>query len=150
MKPCFSTMQLHRLCQLWKLGRLSKTNKIYLFKTIPPMLLQLQGAHWVLQIVGTMGYNCCFFLNFVPLHIESSYNFGDTGPILGGKNPSAESKWACWTWLEYNVVLVLKWFASSSWVWPHRTSLTSLPISIEVSVPSQETGRTTITHLLTH
>jgi hypothetical protein len=30
-----------------------------------------------------------FFLNFVPLHIESPYNFG-------GKKPSAESKWACW------------------------------------------------------
>ena len=36
---------------------------------------------------GTMGYNCCFFLNFVPLHIESPYNFGGTGPILGVKNP---------------------------------------------------------------
>jgi hypothetical protein len=36
---------------------------------------------------GTMGYNCCFFLNFVPLHIESPYNFRDTGPILGVKNP---------------------------------------------------------------
>ena len=35
-----------------------------------------------------MGYNCCFFLNFVPLHIESPYNFG-------GKKPSAEGKWAC-------------------------------------------------------
>jgi hypothetical protein len=34
-----------------------------------------------------MGYNCCFFLNFVPLHIESPYNFGGTGPILGEKNP---------------------------------------------------------------
>jgi hypothetical protein len=34
---------------------------------------------------GTMGYNCCFFLNFVPLHIESPYNFGGTGPILGVK-----------------------------------------------------------------
>ena len=33
------------------------------------------------------GYNCCFFLNFVPLHIESPYNFGGTGPILGVKNP---------------------------------------------------------------
>ena len=33
-----------------------------------------------------MGYNCCFFLNFVPLHIESPYNFGGTGPILGVKN----------------------------------------------------------------
>jgi hypothetical protein len=33
------------------------------------------------------GYNCCFFLNFVPLHIESTYNFGGTGPILGVKNP---------------------------------------------------------------
>ena len=37
-----------------------------------------------------MGYNCCFFLNFVPLHIESPYNFG-------GKKPSAEGKWACWS-----------------------------------------------------
>jgi hypothetical protein len=36
---------------------------------------------------GTMGYNSCFFLNFVPLHIESPYNFG-------GKKPSAEGKWA--------------------------------------------------------
>jgi hypothetical protein len=34
-----------------------------------------------------MGYNFCFFLNFVPLHIESPYNFGGTGPILGVKNP---------------------------------------------------------------
>jgi hypothetical protein len=34
-----------------------------------------------------MGYNCCFSLNFVPLHIESPYNFGGTGPILGVKNP---------------------------------------------------------------
>ena len=34
-----------------------------------------------------MGYNCCFFLNFVPLHIESPYNFGGTGPILGVKKP---------------------------------------------------------------
>jgi hypothetical protein len=33
------------------------------------------------------GYNCCFFLNFVPLHIESPYNFEGTGPILGVKNP---------------------------------------------------------------
>ena len=32
---------------------------------------------------GTMGYNCCFFLIFVLLHIESPYNFGGTGPILG-------------------------------------------------------------------
>jgi hypothetical protein len=37
---------------------------------------------------GTMGYNCCFFLNFVPLHIKSPYNFG-------GKKLSAEGKWAC-------------------------------------------------------
>ena len=36
---------------------------------------------------GTMGYNCCFFLNFVPLYIESPYNFGGTGPIFGVKNP---------------------------------------------------------------
>jgi hypothetical protein len=37
-----------------------------------------------------MWYNCCFFLNFVPLHIESPYHFG-------GKKPSAEGKWVCWT-----------------------------------------------------
>jgi hypothetical protein len=34
-----------------------------------------------------MGYNCCVFLNFVPLHIESPFNFGGTGPMLGVKNP---------------------------------------------------------------
>jgi hypothetical protein len=34
-----------------------------------------------------MGYNCCFFLDFIPLHIESPYNFGGTGPIVGVKNP---------------------------------------------------------------
>jgi hypothetical protein len=28
-----------------------------------------------------------FFLNFVPLHIESPYTFGGIGPILGVKNP---------------------------------------------------------------
>jgi hypothetical protein len=33
-----------------------------------------------------MEYNCCFVLNFVPLHIESPFNFGGTGPILGVKN----------------------------------------------------------------
>ena len=36
---------------------------------------------------GAIGYNCCFFVNFVPLHIESPYDFGSTGPILGVKNP---------------------------------------------------------------
>jgi hypothetical protein len=30
---------------------------------------------------GSMGYNCCFFLNFVPLHIESPYNFGGKNPL---------------------------------------------------------------------
>jgi hypothetical protein len=44
---------------------------------------------------GTMEYNCCFFLNFVPLHIESPYNFWGTGPIVGVKKTSAEGKWAC-------------------------------------------------------
>ena len=60
---------------------------------------QLQGAHWVLKLgvqCRWMGYNCCFFLNFVPLHIESPYNFGGTWPILVFKKPSAEGKWACW------------------------------------------------------
>ena len=49
-----------------------------------------QGAHWVLKLgvqCRWMGYNCCFFLNFVPLHIKSPYNFGGTGSILGVKNP---------------------------------------------------------------
>jgi hypothetical protein len=40
------------------------------------------------EIFSLWGYNCCFFLNFVPLHIESPYNFG-------GKKPSAEDNWAC-------------------------------------------------------
>jgi hypothetical protein len=48
------------------------------------------------------GYNCCFFLNFVPLHIESPYNFGGTGPILEVKKTSAEGKWACW--IRYNKI----------------------------------------------
>jgi len=47
------------------------------------------GCPLSFETEGTMGYNCCFFLNFVPLHIESPYNFG-------GKKPSAEGKWACW------------------------------------------------------
>ena len=34
-----------------------------------------------------MGYNCYFFLSFVPLHIESPYNFGGAGLIFGVKNP---------------------------------------------------------------
>ena len=53
-------------------------------------ILHMQGAHGVLKLgvqCRWMGYNCCFFLNFVPLHIESPYNFGGTGPILGVKNP---------------------------------------------------------------
>ena len=38
----------------------------------------------------TGGTIAVFFLNFVPLHIESPYNFGGTGPILG-VNGHAES-----------------------------------------------------------
>ena len=52
--------------------------------------MYLPGCPLSFETGGTMGYNCCFFLNFVPLHIESPYNFG-------GKKPSAESKWACWS-----------------------------------------------------
>ena len=48
----------------------------------------LTGYPLSFETGGTLGYNCCFFLNFVPLHIESPYNFG-------GKKPSAEGKWAC-------------------------------------------------------
>ena len=57
---------------------------------LPGALTPSQGAHWVLKLgvqCHWMGYNCCFFLNFVPLQIESPYNFGGTGPILGVKNP---------------------------------------------------------------
>ena len=52
--------------------------------------VKLQVAYSVLKLgvqCHWMGYNCCFFLNFVPLHIESPYNFGGTGPILGVTNP---------------------------------------------------------------
>ena len=57
--------------------------------------LILSGCPLSFETGGTMGYNCCFFLNFVPLHIESPYNFGGTGPILEVKKTSAEGKWAC-------------------------------------------------------
>ena len=50
-------------------------------------VLDLAGCPLSFETGGTMGYNCCFFLNFVPLHTESHYNFGGTGPILGVKNP---------------------------------------------------------------
>jgi hypothetical protein len=58
-----------------------------------------------------MGYNCCFFFNFVPLHIESPYNFGGTGPILWVKKTSAEGKWACCIW---NVLVLC--IALSTWI----------------------------------
>ena len=48
---------------------------------------QCAGCPLSFETGGTMGYNCCFFLNFVPLHIKSPYNFGGTGPILGVKTP---------------------------------------------------------------
>jgi hypothetical protein len=41
----------------------------------------ISGCPLSFETGGTMGYNCCFFLNFLPLHIESPYNFG------GKKNP---------------------------------------------------------------
>jgi hypothetical protein len=46
-------------------------------------LIAQAGCPLSFETGGTMGYNCCFFLNFVPLHVESPYNFGGTGPILG-------------------------------------------------------------------
>jgi hypothetical protein len=49
----------------------------------PPAVIQ-RGRF---ETGGTMGYNCYFFLSFVPLHIESPYNFGGAGPIFGVKNP---------------------------------------------------------------
>jgi hypothetical protein len=49
-------------------------------------LIVMAGCSLSFETGGTMGYNCYFFLNFVPLHIESPYNFGGTGPILGVKN----------------------------------------------------------------
>ena len=51
--------------------------------------MYMQGAHWVLKLGVQWGTIAVFFLNCVPLHIESPYNFG-------GKKPSAEGKWACW------------------------------------------------------
>jgi hypothetical protein len=63
----------------------SKINILYFSK-----ICQMQaGCPLSFETGGTMGYHCCFFLNFVPLHIESPYNFG-------GKKPSVEGKWACW------------------------------------------------------
>jgi hypothetical protein len=49
--------------------------------------MYMQGAHWVLKLGVQWGTIAVFFLNCVPLHIESPYNFGGTGPILGVKNP---------------------------------------------------------------
>jgi hypothetical protein len=58
---------------------------------------------------GTMGYNCCFFLNFVPLHIESPYNFGGTGPILGVKNPLQRVNGHAGTTFPYCLFRVSEW-----------------------------------------
>ena len=65
---------------------------------------QCAGCPLSFETGGTMGYNCCFFLNFVPLHIESPYNFG-------GKKPSAEGKWACCirAWFLFYVKHVLQY-----------------------------------------
>ena len=49
-------------------------------------LLPKQGAHWVLKLGVQWGTIAVFSLT-VPLHIESLYNFGGTGPILGVKKP---------------------------------------------------------------
>ena len=57
--------------------------------------MYMQGAHWVLKLGVQWGTIAVFFLNCVPLHIESPYNFGGTGPILEVKKTSAEGKWAC-------------------------------------------------------
>ena len=55
--------------------------KIHLDSPLHLLRLRVPTEFW------NWGYNCCFFLNFVPLHIESPYNCGGTGPILGVKNP---------------------------------------------------------------
>ena len=55
--------------------------KIHLDSPLHLLRLRVPTEFW------NWGYNCCFFLNFVPLHIESPYNFGGTEPILGVKNP---------------------------------------------------------------
>jgi hypothetical protein len=49
--------------------------------------MYMQGAHLVLKLGVQWGTIAVFFLNCVPLHIESPYTFGGTGPILGVKNP---------------------------------------------------------------
>ena len=64
----------------------------YLFRAIRHLKL-LKNIKFIIRVpteFWNWGYNCCFFLNFVPLHIESPYNFG-------GKKPSAEGKWAFWS-----------------------------------------------------
>jgi hypothetical protein len=47
------------------------------------VLTMISGCPLSFENGGTMGYNCCFFLNFVPLHIESPYNFGVQGLFWG-------------------------------------------------------------------
>ena len=64
----------------------------------------ISGCPLSFETGDTMGYNCCFFLNFVPLHIESPYNFG-------GKKTSTEGKWACCIW---NVLVLC--IAFSTWI----------------------------------
>ena len=58
---------------------------LYVFFNI--FISVFSGCPLSFETGGTMGYNCCFILNFVLLHIESPYNFGGTGPILGVKKP---------------------------------------------------------------
>ena len=71
----------------------------------------ISGCPLSFETGDTMGYNCCFFLNFVPLQKEIPYNFGGTGPILGVKKTSAEGKWACCIW---NVLVLC--IALSTWI----------------------------------
>ena len=59
----------------------------------------------------TGGTTAFFPFNFVPLHIESPYNLGGTGPILGVKKTSAEGKWTCCIW---NVLVLC--IALSTWI----------------------------------
>ena len=79
-------------CTMGCLFQYDRTTTIYfimplkLWYTIDAVVF-VAGRPLSFETGGTMGYNCCFFINFVPLHIESPYNFGGTGPILGVTNP---------------------------------------------------------------
>ena len=86
----------------------------------------------------TGGYNCCFFLNFVPLHIESPYNFGGGHrTYFGGKKPSAEGKWACWKYcVEFSITNFSYSFKKLKIVYNSHTSRHVLVLRVNFHIPS--------------